>query len=88
MSAVLPSELWRENNMNDMEYRYFFEVARTLNFNQAAENLFITQPALSKCISKLEHQFGVRLFTRSKHQVRLTDAGIALLHQYPPCPES
>lgn len=69
--------------MNDMEYRYFFEVARTLNFNQAAENLFITQPALSKCISKLEHQFGARLFTRSKHQVRLTDAGIALLHQYP-----
>lgn len=69
--------------MNDMEYRYFFEVARTLNFNQAAENLFMTQPALSKCILKLEQQFGVKLFTRSKRQVRLTDAGMALLNHYP-----
>lgn len=69
--------------MNDMEYRYFFEVARTLNFNQAAENLYMTQPALSKCILKLEQQFGVQLFARSKRQVRLTDAGLALLNHYP-----
>ena len=69
--------------MNDMEYRYFYELARTLNFNQAAENLFITQPALSKCIFKLEEQFGVRLFIRTKRSVRLTDAGVALLNHYP-----
>ena len=69
--------------MNDMEYRYFFEVAKTLNFNQAADNLFITQPALSKCILKLEQEFGVRLFIRSKRSVCLTEAGIALLNYYP-----
>lgn len=69
--------------MNDMEYRYFFEVAKTLNFNQAAENLFISQPALSKCIIKLENEFGVPLFIRTKRSVRLTEAGNALLNQYP-----
>ena len=30
--------------MNDLEYRYFYEVAMTLNFSQAAERLFISQP--------------------------------------------
>ena len=69
--------------MNDIEYRYFYEVARTLNFNQAAENLFITQPALSRCISKIEQEYGVPMFIRSKRRVQLTEAGIALLNNYP-----
>ena len=36
-----------------------------LNYRRAAERLFITQPALSTAIKKLEHQFGVALFTRN-----------------------
>ena len=48
--------------MNDLEYRYFNEVAMTLNFSQAAERLFISQPALSRCISNLEEEFHAPLF--------------------------
>ena len=50
--------------MNDLEYRYFYEVAMTLNFSQAAERLFISQPALSRCISNLEEEFHAPLFVR------------------------
>ena len=69
--------------MNDLEYRYFYEVARTLNFSQAAEHLYITQPALSRCISKLEQEFQTPLFVRDKRDVYLTNAGAALLQNYP-----
>ena len=69
--------------MNDLEYRYFYEVAMTLNFSQAAERLFISQPALSRCISNLEEEFHAPLFVRNKRGVHLTSAGVALLHNYP-----
>ena len=69
--------------MNDLEYRYFYEVAMTLNFSQAAERLFISQPALSRCISNLEEEFHTPLFVRNKRGVHLTSAGVALLHNYP-----
>lgn len=69
--------------MNDQEYRYFYEVAKTLNFSQAAESLYISQPALSHCISKLEQEFQTLLFVRSRRDIRLTRAGQALLDHYP-----
>lgn len=69
--------------MNDIEYSYFRVLAQTLNFSQAAEKLYISQPALSRCISKLEQEFHTALFLRSKHEVRLTNAGAALLNNYP-----
>lgn len=69
--------------MNDIEYGYFRALAQTLNFSQAAEKLFISQPALSRCISKLEQEFHTALFIRTKHDVRLTNAGMALLNNYP-----
>lgn len=69
--------------MNDQEYRYFYEVAKTLNFSLAAESLYISQPALSHCISKLEQEFQTPLFVRSRRDVRLTRAGLTLLNNYP-----
>ncbi len=69
--------------MNDTEFRYFYEVAHTLNFNQAAENLYISQPALSRSISKIEQEFDAKLFVRDKKKVQLTNAGIVLLNNYP-----
>ena len=74
--------------MNDQDYRNFFELARTLNFSQAAERLYLSQPALSRCISKLETEFGVQLFIRDKHNVQLTNAGKALLEHYPEVEEA
>ncbi|MBG0565566.1 LysR family transcriptional regulator [Actinoplanes aureus] len=61
------------------ELRYFVTVAEHLHFTRAAEELFVSQPALSKQIRALEAQLRVRLFERDRHEVRLTPAGETLL---------
>lgn len=58
--------------------RFFLEVADTLNFTTAANNLFVTQQAVTKQISALEEELGVPLFIRSTRSVRLTPAGQVL----------
>ncbi|TYL47996.1 LysR family transcriptional regulator [Marinomonas sp. IMCC 4694] len=57
----------------------FIKVAETASFSQAATQLFVTQPAISKRISALESKLGVRLFDRIGRQVQLTEAGLRLL---------
>lgn len=61
--------------------RYFIEVTRTGNFTHTAENLYITQPALSRIIKSLEDELGARLFIRSRKKLMLTDAG-RVLYKY------
>ena len=56
-------------------YRIFYEVAQTGNISRAAKNLYISQPAISKAISKLEDSLGLSLFTRSSRGVQLTSEG-------------
>lgn len=57
----------------------FLEVAQEESFSQAAENLHLTQPAISKRVSGLEETLGVRLFDRVGRRITLTEAGRALL---------
>ena len=60
-------------------YRVFQEVARMGNISAAAQNLYISQSAVSQSIRQLEQQLQVRLFSRSTKGVRLTTEGQMLL---------
>lgn len=57
----------------------FLEVNRTRHFGQAAENLFVSQSAVSARIRLLEETIGVPLFTRSRNNIQLTAAGERLI---------
>ncbi|WP_163538017.1 LysR family transcriptional regulator [Gracilibacillus sp. YIM 98692] len=67
--------------MDIKHLQYFIEVTNTTNFTQAADNLYITQPALSRIIKSLEDELGVSLFIRSRKKILLTDAG-EVLYKY------
>jgi DNA-binding transcriptional LysR family regulator len=58
--------------------QYFIEAARCENFTEASQNLFVSQPNLSKQISLMEQEVGVPLFFRSGRTVQLTSAGRSL----------
>ncbi|WP_433748012.1 cidABC operon transcriptional activator CidR [Falsibacillus pallidus] len=67
--------------MDIKHLQYFIEVANFNSFSRAAENLFITQPTISKMIKNLETELGIELFERSRKQLTLTDAGKIILEQ-------
>ena len=59
----------------------FVCVAESATFAEAAEKLFLTQPALSSAIKKMEEQLGGQLFSRTTRRVQLTPEGESLLPQ-------
>lgn len=60
------------------QLRQFLTVARVGNITRAAEELTISQPALSRSIQRLEQEFGQPLLERKTRSVELTDAGVLL----------
>lgn len=60
---------------------YFITLAETGSFSLAAEKLFLSQPALSQHIRKLELEIGATLFDRRKHPVELTPSGVLFLQE-------
>jgi len=65
--------------IENFRMRVFRSVARHLNFSRAAEELLLTQPAVTQQIKALEDQFGVPLFDRGGGHISLTPGGAALL---------
>lgn len=59
----------------------FIAVARHESFSKASEQLFVTQPAISKRVASLEEDLGTQLFNRIARQISLTEAGKQLLPQ-------
>ena len=65
--------------MEISELLTFIKVAETASFSDAAEQLFVTQPAVSKRIAALEANLELKLFDRIGRQIQLTEAGQQLL---------
>jgi LysR family carnitine catabolism transcriptional activator len=67
-----------EINISARDIRAFLAVAHTLSFSQAAQQMHLSQSALSTLIGRMEETFGSRLFDRTTRTVALTAAGAVL----------
>ena len=62
--------------MNSRQIQCLLEIGKELNFTKAAQNLFLTQPAVSRYITSLEEELGTSLFIREgSRKIVLTEAG-------------
>ncbi|WPC76803.1 LysR family transcriptional regulator [Vibrio porteresiae] len=61
-------------------FRTFLELAKVRHFGRAAENLYLTQAAVSARIKQLENYFDAQLFTRDRNNIKLTSAGERLVN--------
>ena len=57
------------------EIDYVYEVYKEKSFSAAAKNLYVSQPALSSSIKKIESRLGITIFDRSSQPISLTDEG-------------
>jgi DNA-binding transcriptional LysR family regulator len=63
------------------DLKSFIEVANYKSFSKAAAHSYLSQPALSKAVKKLEEELHVELFERSRRELKLTDAGKIVYQQ-------
>jgi DNA-binding transcriptional LysR family regulator len=72
--------VFREAGALDIrEAKYLLEIARTRHLTKAAENLFLTQPALSRVLKKLETEFEAPIFYREGNVLQVTPTGEIVL---------
>lgn len=67
--------------MTLIELKFVVAVAQARNFRRASEKCFVTQPALSLGIKKLEQELGVKIFERSRTEVSVTEIGKNIVEQ-------
>lgn len=65
--------------MSDFRLKVFRSVAKNLSFTKASQELFVSQPAITKHIQELESTYQARLFDRQGSKISLTEAGKLLL---------
>lgn len=68
-------------NINFEYFKVFYFVAKNKNISKAANELMISQPAVSKTLKNLEEQMGCSLFSRGKNGVVLTEEGVVLYNE-------
>jgi len=66
--------------MRIQQLEYLEKIVETGSFNEAAKQLFISQPSLSQAMKELEKEYDLQLFYRSKLGVTLTDEGRAFIN--------
>ena len=67
--------------MNRNQLKYFVAAAEHRSFTKAAEQMYISQPTLSRHIADLENTLNVELFERTTRKVSLTAAGVLFLNE-------
>jgi len=65
--------------MDIQQVRYFLAVAKNRSFSKAAQQLYVTQPIVTRCVKNLEKELGTPLILRSTKSFSLTAAGEALV---------
>lgn len=73
------------SNISVMQIITFITVAEQKGFAKAADELHMTQSAVTKSIAKLESELDMKLFLRTTRSVSLSEAGSALYHTWKPC---
>ncbi len=73
--------MWKVDNMDIKNFLYLIEVADTGSITRAAQNLYMSQPYLSKIIREIEESFMIRIFLRTSRGVELTDEGEKFINQ-------
>lgn len=68
--------------MNELQIEYFMAVAECRSFKKAAEERFVSQPAISRQIASLEEEVGFPLFARGRKETLLTEAGRVLAEYF------
>ena len=68
--------------MSDFRLKVFQSVAKNLSFTKASQELFVSQPAITKHIQELEAAYQTRLFDRQGSRISLTDSGKLLLEHW------
>jgi len=63
------------------ELKYLVAVAQERNFGRAAQKCFVSQPALSVAVQKLEEELGTKVFERGKNEVTITPVGERIVEQ-------
>lgn len=69
------------NDLNMNSLKIFLEVANSNSFLEASNKLYVSQPAISKSMSKLEEDLNVTLFYRANKGISLTPSG-EILYNY------
>ena len=63
------------------ELKFIIAVAKEKNFRRAADKCFVSQPALSLAVKKLEEELNVKIFERSRTEVKVTSVGQKIINQ-------